>query len=115
MEINGSQETFDVAITSIMEVYKSSETEVPQEVWEELEAEFKATTLQELVELLVPVYHRHLPERDLDAIISFFQSPAGQILAEKTPIITEESMIIGREWGKDIGLKVKEQLRERGY
>jgi hypothetical protein len=34
---------------------------------------------------------------------------------EKMPIIMQESMQVGAEWGKQMGEKVLENLKQKGY
>jgi hypothetical protein len=39
----------------------------------------------------------------------------GKKFAEKTPLITKESILAGQEWGKQIGQKVVDRLKDKGY
>jgi hypothetical protein len=80
-----------------------------------LEKEFLKTSLDDLVDMLVPVYSKHLTLDDLQKIIDFYQTPAGKKYAEKTPLIMQESMQIGQQWGMKIGQKFQEKLQEKGY
>ncbi len=55
----------------------------------------KATSLYPADEMLTditPIYQRHLTREDVDAMISFYSSPAGQHLLEAQPLITREYM-----------------------
>lgn len=115
MQLNGSEGTFKVAVSGMIDQMKNFREEVPEEVWNEMEKDFMATSMKDLATLLTPVYHRHLTEKDLDLIIEFYKSAAGQKLAEKTPDITQESMEIGRIWGLKMGEDLARKLEERGY
>lgn len=55
-----------------------------------------------LIDKLVPVYVKHLTIEDMKAAIAFFQSTAGQKILDKTPAISEESMKIGEQLGKEL-------------
>jgi len=41
---------------------------------------------------LVPVYQKVLTKNDVDAIVGFYSSPAGQKYLDKTPQLVQESM-----------------------
>ena len=97
---SGSEETFKAAINQMLSMYKKQSSNVPTEVWEELEIEFLKTSMADLVKMLVPVYKKHLTQSDLKNLIKFYQSPVGQKFAKKTPIITRESMQVGQKWGE---------------
>lgn len=64
---------------------------------------------------MLPIYQKHLTEADLHGIIAFYDTPVGKKFAEKTPLITLESMIAGQEWGLQIGQQVIDKLKNKGY
>ena len=112
---SGTSESYQAVIKQTMVMLKQQHSEVSAEVWEELEKEFLKTSLEDLVNMLVPVYKKHLNQNDLDKIIDFYQTPAGKKLAESTPLIMQESMQIGQQWGMKIGQEFEKKLREKGY
>jgi hypothetical protein len=114
-ELNGTEETFVTAIDQMMEMFEQTRPDVPAEVWKMVGDEFNKTSLNELVEMIAPVYYKHLTLEDVNQIIVFYKSPAGKKLATVTPAITQESMQIGQQWGMKIGEKVEDKLREKGY
>ena len=114
-EVSGTENVYKTAITQVFSMFKQKYTDVGTEVWSELEAEFMQASLDDLVEMLVPVYSKHLTEEDLQAVIEFYSTPTGKKFAEKTPLITQESMQIGQEWGMKIGEEFVKKMEERGY
>jgi len=115
LEVTGSMQGFKVALKGMMQTFKQSKSNVPNEVWDEIEKEALGTTIDDLVNMLSPIYKQHLTEGDLDEIIKFYRSPVGVKMAEKTPIILQQSMQAGREWGQKLGEKVGARLKEKGY
>jgi uncharacterized protein len=115
LEATGSLEIFKTAIGSIMQSFKKMKSEVPDELWKDMETEFSNTSMDDLVALLAPVYEKHLTEADLNEVIKFYNSPIGKKLAEKTPAIMTDSMQAGQEWGKKIGQAIADKLKEKGY
>ncbi|MEH6657934.1 DUF2059 domain-containing protein [Leeuwenhoekiella marinoflava] len=112
---SGSMGTFQVAIKQVFNMYKQQKPGVPDEVWGELESSFSKTSIDDLAEMLTPVYKKSLTQSDLQAIIGFYQTPIGQKFAEKTPAITQESMQVGQQWGMKLGQKVMSKLQEKAY
>jgi uncharacterized protein len=111
----GTEQTFKVAIKQMFEMFKQQKTSVPNDIWVGLEAEFNASSMAELVDMLAPVYHRHISISDLQAITAFYETPVGKKYAEKTPFIMEESMQVGQQWGMKIAQRFQEKLKEKGY
>jgi hypothetical protein len=114
-EVSGTQESYKVAITQMFGMLKQQQQNVPEEVWVELQNEFNETSLTDLVEMLTPVYEKHLTQGDLQKVIDFYQSAVGKKFASKTPDIMQESMQVGQQWGMKIGQKFQERLKAKGY
>ncbi|MBP9883389.1 MAG: DUF2059 domain-containing protein [Chitinophagales bacterium] len=112
-EVSGTEETYKTAITQMFTMYKQQYTEVDAEVWDEFEQEFLKTSLDDLVEMLVPVYYKYMTKEDLETLIAFYQTPAGVKFGKYTPMIMQESMQIGQEWGKKIGQEFQEKMKEK--
>ncbi len=115
LEASGSMETFQSVIGTMMGQFKSMYTSVPEDVWTEFEKEFSATSMDDLVSLLAPIYEKHMTEADLNEVIKFYSSPVGKKMAEKTPLISQESMTAGQAWGMKIGERVQAKMKEKGY
>ena len=67
---------------------------------------------EELVNLCVPVYTKHLDQADLEAAIAFYESPAGMRFVEKQGLILKECMQLGQKWGQETALKALQSLDE---
>ncbi|TYA84269.1 DUF2059 domain-containing protein [Seonamhaeicola marinus] len=114
-ELSGTEETYQVAIKQMFGMYKQQYSSVSNDMWDELEAEFNKASMQDLVDLLVPVYKKHLSIDDIKAIIEFYKSDAGKRFATKTPLIMQESMQVGQQWGMKIGQDFAKKMQEKGY
>ena len=82
------------------------------EFWKEFEKEL-SVSLEELLELLVPVYKKYLTIEDLKGMIKFYETPVGRKYAQKSPLIVQESMQVGQQWGMKMGKKIKEKIKQR--
>jgi len=115
IQISGSETAYKGAVLQMISMFKQQQSNVPEEFWNELSAEMNRDVTNQLLNLLVPVYQKHLTEQDILGVVAFYKTPVGKKFAEKTPLITQESMIAGQAWGKEIGLKIVQKLKEKGY
>lgn len=111
-EVSGSSKTFEVAIKQTVQTMKGQSSGLSDETWNELEKEFLSTSMDDLVDKLLPVYENYLSINDLKAIIKFYESRVGKKLAANTPLITQESMQVGAQWGMELGEKVMRRIEE---
>jgi hypothetical protein len=53
---------------------------------------FNDMSVDEVIEIIVPVYQRHLTKADIDGVIGFYTSAVGQKLLREQPAMMQESM-----------------------
>ena len=114
-KVSGSEQAYATAITQMLPMFKKQYPDIDSKIWDELEKEFESTSLNDLAELLVPVYQKHFTIKELKELISFYESPIGKKLAETNPAIMKESMEVGQKWGYQIGVNFKKKMEEKGY
>jgi len=81
--------------------------DAPEEIWVEFSKQIDGDELENLV---VPVYQKHLTQADVDAQLKFLKSDAGQKMISVQPLIMQESMAIGQQWGMQVMQRAMEQL-----
>ncbi len=82
----------------------------PESFWKEIMTEMD---MSDAIELLVPIYQKHLTEQDVQAINRFYDTDAGKRLIKANPKIMEESMAVGQKWGREVAEKVIKKLKEK--
>ena len=115
IQVSGSEAAYKGVLNQMVSMFKQQQSNVPKEFWDEFTIEVNKNAIDQLVNLVLPIYQKHLTEADLLGVIAFYETPTGKKFAEKTPLITQESMLAGQEWGKQIGQKVVDRLKEKGY
>ena len=113
--VSNTEQTYEAAVKQMFSMYRQQLTNIPSEIWDDLEKEMSKTSMNDLISMLVPVYSKHLTIEDLNEIIEFYESPIGQKYAEKNPLIVQESMQVGQQWGQKIGMDFMNKLKEKGY
>lgn len=112
LEISGSEKLGIQVIEAMVEQMKKLLPDIPNNYWNLLKNEFNG---KEFVELIVPLYDYHFTHNEIKDIISFYNTPTGKKLVNRLPILTEESMDIGRKYGEEIGNRIINKLKKDGY
>ena len=103
MEAQGTLDTFNSTINQMSEIMGN-----------QIEAEKIKPLMDEmfsgLIDALVPVYQKHLSIQDLKDGIGMYQTPIGKKIAEKSPLITQETMGVSMEWGMQFSSKIQELM-----
>lgn len=95
-QLNGSG---DVMFSQIVMQFKSVKPDVTVEQWAAVKKDIFDAEIVELHKQLIPVYKKHFTQDEVKAIIAFYETPAGNKLAEKTPMIAVEAMQGSQAWG----------------
>jgi len=78
-----------------------------------------AARVGELMEAAVVIYSGNFSVEELRDLIAFYKTPTGQKLLQKTPVLTQQTMIAGQKFGKSAGAEAQqemiEQLRSKGH
>ena len=108
MQRSGAGDMGLQVMNQLVPALKQMAPDAPEEFWQNFMAEFSA---DELIQLTIPVYQKHLSQDDIDALNKFYDTAAGQNMIKAQPMIMQESMIIGQAWGQGIAKKVLEKYQ----
>jgi hypothetical protein len=104
------------SIDVVMNVLKQRTPNVPEKVWTEVRAEFVKTFNREaIIAGYVPIYAGHFNAKEVRQLIAFYSSPVGKKLVAEMPVIETEAFFKGMERGQEIGERVREILKAKGY
>ncbi len=75
------------------------------------QAKFEAG-IPDFVDLVAAVYAREFTEPDLDDLLGFYRTPAGQHLLAKQPEIAKSMMLVGQHWGEGVAKDVLAEMQK---
>jgi len=52
----------------------------------------KAIPFDEMFDIMIPIYQKHLTKADVDAMVAFYSTPTGQKVIREMPAMTQEAM-----------------------
>lgn len=112
LEVTGAAKMGLQVVATIGQSMRQAHPDVPDAVWAELLAEFRG---DEITELVVPIYRKHLTGDDVRGLLVFYESPVGRKMLQVQPQILKDSMAAGQRWGEECARRVLKRLEERGY
>ncbi len=110
LEVSGAGQMGLQVMQQMLASFKSTMPDVPQEFWDEF---IRDVDPDELVKLVIPIYVKHLTKEEMEAAIAFYKTPAGQAILAKLPMIMQESMTAGQQWGMQLAAEVQRRLQEK--
>jgi uncharacterized protein len=106
--MTGSAQLGAQVMAQLMQSMKKAMPNVPERFWADFQKEVRT---DELIDLIVPVYDRHLSHDDVKALIRFYETPSGKKFVSVLPQITQESMSAGETWGRGLAERVIARLK----
>ncbi len=100
------QKTMDGMMNQMISMQNQQAPFIPQSVWDDFRATFKAT---DFVSLFLPVYQKYLSEEDAAKSIEFYQTPAGRRMLEAMPLMMADISAVAGQKGEEIGHSVVER------
>lgn len=113
--ITGASNTGLRVFSQVIGMFQRTHSEVPEAVWMEMVSEAEAKVDGFVMEMLVPIYDKHLTHEDIKGLIAFYETPVGRKLLAVMPRMHQESRTAGEIWGRDFARTVQERLAEKGY
>lgn len=113
--ITGASNTGLRVFSQVIGMFQRSRNEVPEAVWMEMISEAEDKVDAFVMEMLVPIYDKHLAHADIKGLIAFYETPVGRKLLAVMPQMHHESRTAGEIWGREFARTVQERLAEKGY
>ncbi|RKD15318.1 hypothetical protein BCY91_07120 [Pelobium manganitolerans] len=110
LKLTGSADIGTQVSKQMIAALKTNMKSVPEGFWDAFEQEINA---ENLIERIIPIYEKYYSEKDIDGLITFYQSDLGKKVTATLPTIMQESMQIGQTWGKEIAERAIKKLKEQ--
>jgi hypothetical protein len=95
-----------------IEHYKKQYAHVPDSAWESIEPKL---SIDNLIEKVIGFYENKFTEKEIDGLLTFYQSELGQKFIKNSPDIMTEVQNATADWAKNITDLVNKDLEEKGY
>ena len=108
MEITGAAALGAQVMQQLIPTFRQSMPNVPQKFWDDFS---KEADPNELVNRVALIYDKYLSHEEVKQIIKFYETPVGKKLVSVLPQVTQESMVVGQNWGRELGERVVKRLQ----
>lgn len=112
MALSGAGQLGAQMAQQLMQALRPMVPDAPESFWNEFSARVHP---DDIVDLVVPIYAKHFTAEDVKNLIAFYESPTGRKLTNVQPVILQESMAVGQQWGRRIAEDMVRQARARGF
>jgi hypothetical protein len=109
LEVTGTREMAMQMTTHMVASFRESMPDIPDAIWTMYIAEMDP---DELVTLCIPAYESNFSHEEIRQLLQFYQSSLGKLLLEKQPMIMQECMNAGEQWGKLLNERVSANIKE---
>ncbi len=116
------EQIFEAMFSQINAMTKQANSALPNEIGDIIQDETMAARKESmplLMDEMAAIYVRILTEEELDAMLAFYRSPAGQSMLKKMPEMMAETLPLSQRWGmalfQNLPSRVESRLRTEGY
>lgn len=109
LEISRSGDVAIQILDQLIPTFEKLCSNAPESTWDNFKAEID---MNELFELIIPIYVKFYTQEEIQEIIKFYESPIGKKMIEVMPDMLGERMKAGQEWGRRISERLIKKLEE---
>jgi hypothetical protein len=112
LKASGAGKTMEQTMTLIIPQFQELFPDIPDAFWAKFAGKFDTS---ELIAACVPIYSKYYTHDEIKQLITFYESPIGRKLVETAPLISQEAMAIGQQWGESLAQEIITELMNEGY
>ena len=101
-----------MALEQMIEIFKPQYPNIDSKTWKKIYQDVVQKSMNQFIEMNIPIYQKHLSKSDLDEIIKFYQTPIGQKFSQSNALITKELMTISQQWGMELSKQLIETIEK---
>ncbi len=114
LELDGTLSSIENLINETIEQQKQDNFGISDQFWEALRIKVSKKSLNELKEIVIPIYTQIYSESNIDNLITFYSSETGKLITEKQPLIIEKLSLGLMQWSQNLNSNVIEEIENRG-
>ena len=103
-------------VTQMTQTIKTIRPDLSPELFDILGEEVNSAIKEDLPKFLatiIPVYHKFFSHQDIKEIVLFYQTPLGRKTIRVMPLLMQECMFLGQQWGQTLGPEIQKRVIER--
>ncbi len=93
----------------LIQIQKKKMPDIPNQFWSDFS---KEVDIKALNESIIQLYITNLTIKEMKEITAFYLTETGQTFLNKLPLLTKETMNVGRKWGMALRMQITKRLQE---
>ena len=110
LQLTGAGQLGVQAMNQMLPELKKMAPDAPESFWVDFMNGVDGDVLENMV---IPIYQKHLTESDIQVLNEFYQSDAGKKFISVQPLIMQESMQVGQQWGQNLAREVIQKYEDQ--
>jgi len=110
LQLTGAGQMGVQAMNQMLPELKKMAPDAPESFWVDFMNGVDGDVLENMV---IPIYQKHLTESDIQVLNEFYQSDAGKKFISVQPLIMQESMQVGQQWGQNLAREVIQKYEDQ--
>ncbi len=111
-EISGNNATANAGLEQMIEIFKPQFPNIDAKEWDKIYNDVIKESMNEYIEISIPIYQKYLSKSDLEEMIKFYQTPIGQKFSQSNTLISKDLMSVSQKWGMDLSKKMFETIQK---
>jgi hypothetical protein len=112
LRISGSGKMADQMMDAMIPQFQQLVPGIPSAFWTKFKEKLN---IDDLLYACIPAYNNHYTHDEIKQLIAFYSSSIGRKVVEVTPLVAQETMVIGQSWGETLGQNIVDELIKEGY
>lgn len=109
--LTGSAKVGKQVMAQLISNFKKASPQIPDEFWTEF---MKEIDEDEMIKLVIPIYEKFYTHEEIKELKKFYNSPIGKKSIQVLPQLTQESLVVGQKWGRELALRIRAKIQEKG-
>ena len=110
LKSTGADKIGEQMINQMMPIIRQSLPDTPEEFFIEFR---KEANIDQLIDMIVPIYQKYLSQSDVDELNKFYSTDIGKKIIQVHPLIFQDSILAGEMWGKAAGQRANITIQNR--
>jgi len=112
LRVSGTDKLTEQMMPMMIQQFQQIIPNIPNIFWVKV---IEKMNSDDLLYACIPIYDKYYTHDEIKQLITFYESPLGRRLVEVTPLLTQETMAVGQEWGEKLGQEIVNELIKEGY
>lgn len=104
-----SDRMLSAGFQQFMDHYNNMYKDLPDNFWDEFK---KDMSTDKIFALYIPVYKKYFTDADVDELIKFYKTPAGQKMIENMTNLMKDSIELGTSYAEALDKRVRDKLNK---